>query len=79
MRAGCLFTDDIGQSVTSIALSNDNLCVLAACLDSRARLLDKATGVLLAEYTGISAVCSYISFIILTSASYNSTEPFSLR
>ena len=54
VRAGCLFTDDIGQSVTSIAVSNDNLCMLAACLDGQARLLDKNTGVLLAEYSGES-------------------------
>ena len=52
VRAGCLFTDDLGQSVTSIAISGDNLCILAACLDGRMRLLDKATGTLLAQYVG---------------------------
>ncbi len=52
VRAGCLFTEDLGQSVTGVALSHDNLCILAACLDSRMRLLDKATGTLLAQYTG---------------------------
>ena len=51
-RAGCLFTDDLGQSVTSIAISGDNLCVLAACLDGHMRLLDKATGTMLAQYKG---------------------------
>lgn len=51
-RAGCLFTDDLGQSVTSIAISGDNLCVLAACLDGHMRLLDKATGTMLAGYRG---------------------------
>lgn len=52
VRAGCLFTEDLGQSVTSVALSHDNLCILAACLDGRMRLLDKATGTLLAQYKG---------------------------
>lgn len=54
VRAGSLYTDDIGQSVTSIALSHDNLCILSACLDSRVKLLDKASGVQLAEYSGNS-------------------------
>lgn len=51
-RAGCLFNDDLGQSVTDIAVSGDNLCILSACLDGRMRLLDKATGTLLAQYKG---------------------------
>ena len=52
VRAGCLFNDDVGQSVTDIAVSGDGLCVLGACLDGRMRLLDKATGTLLAQYRG---------------------------
>ncbi len=34
------------------AVSNDHNCVLAACMDSTIRLLDRADGDLLAEYTG---------------------------
>ena len=60
VRAGCLFTDDLGQSVTSIAISGDNLCVLAACLDGYMRLLDKATGTMLAQYTGGLNICLYV-------------------
>ena len=52
VRAGCMFNDNLGQSVTSVALSHDNLCVLAACLDGCVRLMDKATGTLLAQYQG---------------------------
>lgn len=52
MRAGQLVTDELGQSVTSLAVSHDGLCVLAACLDARLRLLDKAGGTELAQYRG---------------------------
>ena len=52
VRAGCVFNDNLGQSVTCVALSHDNLCVLAACLDGCVRLMDKATGTLLAQYRG---------------------------
>lgn len=52
VRAGCLVTDRVGQSITSIAVSHDNLCILAASLDSRMRLLDRGTGELLAQYQG---------------------------
>ena len=38
--------------MTSVAISGDSLCVLAACLDGYMRLLDKATGTMLAQYTG---------------------------
>lgn len=63
VRAGCLFTDDIGQSVTGIAVSGDNLCVLGACLDGHMRLLDKATGALLAQYTGTAPILSCIASV----------------
>ena len=53
MRAGSLVCDDLGQAVTCVTLSHDNLCTLAACLDGRLRLLDKASGALLAQYQGI--------------------------
>lgn len=38
--------------MTSLALSHDGNCLLAACLDSRMRLLDRGSGTLLAQYTG---------------------------
>ena len=51
-RAGCLYTDDLHAPVTSIALSHDDHCVLAGCLDGFVRLLDRVSGELLAEYKG---------------------------
>ncbi|KAK9828990.1 hypothetical protein WJX72_003265 [[Myrmecia] bisecta] len=52
VRAGCVYTDDLHHPVTSVALSNDGNCLLAACLDSHMRLLDKGSGELLAQYEG---------------------------
>lgn len=34
-------SDDLGQPVNCISLSNDGNCVLASCLDSTLRLLDR--------------------------------------
>lgn len=49
---GRAYTDALHHPVASLALSRDGLCVLAACLDSRLRLLDVEAGELLASYTG---------------------------
>ncbi len=50
VRAGRLTSDDLGAPVTVLALSGDGACVLAALAASRLRLLDRASGALLAEY-----------------------------
>ncbi|KAJ9513864.1 hypothetical protein QJQ45_020943, partial [Haematococcus lacustris] len=47
-----VYTDDVHHAVTSVAVSHDGLCLLAACLDSTLRLLDKTSGELLASYRG---------------------------
>eukprot|EP00197_Chlamydomonas_leiostraca_P014689 CAMPEP_0202867786 /NCGR_PEP_ID=MMETSP1391-20130828/9621_1 /ASSEMBLY_ACC=CAM_ASM_000867 /TAXON_ID=1034604 /ORGANISM="Chlamydomonas leiostraca, Strain SAG 11-49" /LENGTH=313 /DNA_ID=CAMNT_0049547851 /DNA_START=81 /DNA_END=1019 /DNA_ORIENTATION=+ len=52
VRMGRVYTDELHHPVTSVAASHDGLCVLAACLDSTLRLLDKSTGELLSTYTG---------------------------
>ena len=39
-------------AVTGLAVSHDGNCLLAACMDSALRLLDRAEGQLLAEYRG---------------------------
>ena len=52
VRGGCVYVDQMHAPVTSMALSHDGNCVLASCLDARLRLLDKASGELLAEYKG---------------------------
>lgn len=52
IRMGMMFTDTIHESVTGIAISHDGNCVLASCLDHSMKLLDKASGELLATYTG---------------------------
>lgn len=54
IRMGMMFTDTVHQSVTGIAISHDGNCVLASCLDHSMKLLDKASGELLATYTGES-------------------------
>lgn len=58
VRAGALSADALGSPVTSVALSGDGNCVLASCLDGALRLLDKAGGELLAQYTGDSRLRS---------------------
>ncbi|KAJ9513614.1 hypothetical protein QJQ45_006078 [Haematococcus lacustris] len=52
IRMGRVYTDDVHHAVTSVAVSHDGLCLLAACLDSTLRLLDKTSGELLASYRG---------------------------
>ncbi|KAH3764616.1 mitogen-activated protein kinase organizer 1 [Pelomyxa schiedti] len=52
VRMGRLTTDQMGQPVTSVMLSNDRKCILAVCLDNTIRLIDRASGELLNEYTG---------------------------
>mmetsp|Transcript_7266 Transcript_7266/g.17453 ORF Transcript_7266/g.17453 Transcript_7266/m.17453 type:complete len:309 (+) Transcript_7266:170-1096(+) len=52
VRMGALYTDELHVPVTHLALSNDGNCVLANCMDSTLRLLDKESGELLASYRG---------------------------
>lgn len=52
LRKGSVARDAIGPPVGHVALSHDGNCVLVASLDSRLRLLDKASGTVLCEYTG---------------------------
>mmetsp|Transcript_14765 Transcript_14765/g.39830 ORF Transcript_14765/g.39830 Transcript_14765/m.39830 type:complete len:322 (-) Transcript_14765:356-1321(-) len=52
MRMGRMYVDELYQPVTCCAVSHDGQCVLAACLDSTLRLLDRSTGELLATYQG---------------------------
>lgn len=44
--------DRISYPVTSACFSTDNNCILASCLDSKIRLLDKGNGQLLADFKG---------------------------
>ncbi|XP_048501975.1 uncharacterized protein LOC104895481 isoform X2 [Beta vulgaris subsp. vulgaris] len=52
IRTGRELSDNLGQPVNCISLSNDGNCVLASCLDSTLRLLDRSSGELLQEYKG---------------------------
>lgn len=52
VRKGLLTTHTLGPPVSSVAVSRDGNCVLACTLDDRVRLLDLATGELLASYGG---------------------------
>ncbi|KAF6163692.1 hypothetical protein GIB67_036152 [Kingdonia uniflora] len=42
IRQGREISDDLGQPVNCISMSNDGNCILASCLDSTLRLLDRA-------------------------------------
>lgn len=52
IRMGRETSDDLGQPVNCISMSNDGNCILASCLDSSLRLLDRSTGEQLQEYKG---------------------------
>ena len=52
IRIGRAYTDDLRHAVTAALFTSDGLCALAACLDGALRLVDKATGELLATYRG---------------------------
>lgn len=52
VRMGRQYIDQLHHPITSVALSHDRQCILAACLDSTLRLLDKSSGELLASYDG---------------------------
>ncbi|KAF2293154.1 hypothetical protein GH714_038156 [Hevea brasiliensis] len=52
IRMGREIVDDLGQPVNCISMSNDGNCILASCLDSTLRLMDRSTGELLQEYKG---------------------------
>lgn len=52
LRQGKALRDSLGPPVGHVALSGDQNCVLCASLDSRLRLLDKASGTVLCEYHG---------------------------
>lgn len=52
IRIGREVVDELKQPVNCVSLSNDTNCVLASCLDSTLRLLDRSTGELLQEYKG---------------------------
>lgn len=52
VRMGMLSTDKLPAPVSSISLTRDQNCVLAACLDSSMWLLDKSNGEILSNYKG---------------------------
>ncbi|KAL8139178.1 hypothetical protein V2J09_005179 [Rumex salicifolius] len=52
IRIGREISDNLGSPVNCISLSNDTNCILANCLDSTLRLLDRSSGELLQEYKG---------------------------
>ena len=52
LRNGMLFCDNLHEPVTCVSLSNDGNCLLASCLDSTIRLIEKDSGGLLNQYRG---------------------------
>ena len=44
IRGGCLYADALGSPVSSIALSHDQNCILAACLDNCVRPAGQGNG-----------------------------------
>ncbi|XP_052623862.1 uncharacterized protein LOC128129282 [Lactuca sativa] len=57
-------SDDLGQPANCISLSNDGRFVLASCLDSSLRLLDRTSSELLHEYQGCLARYSITPFSV---------------
>ncbi|XP_037927468.1 WD repeat domain-containing protein 83 [Teleopsis dalmanni] len=55
LRAGELICDKVSESITCIALSRDEMCLVTACQDSVVRLLDCDDGGVLNEYKGHNA------------------------
>ncbi|XP_051158746.1 WD repeat domain-containing protein 83 [Leptopilina boulardi] len=53
MRNGELLTDYMGEIVTCASFTRDGQCILVSCADGIIRLIDKETGELLGEYSGI--------------------------
>ncbi len=53
VRMGAVLVDDIGHPVTHMAVAHDGESVLAMCTDGVLRLLDRASGQLMAEYQGV--------------------------
>mmetsp|Transcript_13836 Transcript_13836/g.55832 ORF Transcript_13836/g.55832 Transcript_13836/m.55832 type:complete len:311 (-) Transcript_13836:725-1657(-) len=54
VRTGTITMDHIGSPLVDVKFSNDGNCLLAASLDDAVRLLDRATGEVLALYQGHS-------------------------
>lgn len=52
IRAGRVHVDDCKAPVSKVSLSNDENCILASCLNSSIRLIEKDSGELLQTYTG---------------------------
>ena len=52
VRMGRVTTDLLHHSITCVAVASDGDVILAACMDSCIRLLDRADGDLLSEYRG---------------------------
>uniref|UniRef100_A0A1I7ZJD4 WD repeat domain-containing protein 83 n=1 Tax=Steinernema glaseri TaxID=37863 RepID=A0A1I7ZJD4_9BILA len=52
IRAGRVFIDYMGDSVTSVKLTNDRQCVVTSTMGGHIRMIEKINGKLLTEYTG---------------------------
>ncbi|TKR65223.1 hypothetical protein L596_025654 [Steinernema carpocapsae] len=52
LRTGKIFIDYMGDSVTSVKLTNDRQCLITSTMGGHIRMIEKANGQLLTEYTG---------------------------
>lgn len=52
LRQGILHVDDVKAPVGNVALTRDGQCILASCINSSLRLVDRDSGEILAEFTG---------------------------
>lgn len=59
LRKGVLQCDNVGSSITAMALSKDRQCLAVSCLDGCIRLLDTSTGELLNTYQGDHVAGNY--------------------
>lgn len=54
-------SDNLGQPVNCISLSNDGNCVLASCLDSTLRLLDRYLFLFFFFHEILSCKCYFLN------------------
>lgn len=52
LRAGEMTCDKIGEAITAMSMTRDELCIIASCQDATIRLIDIDGGEVLSEYRG---------------------------
>ncbi|KHJ43770.1 WD domain, G-beta repeat protein [Trichuris suis] len=74
LRQGMFYSDYLGKTVSSVNFSKDGQCVLASCLDSTVRLMEKGKGQLLTE--SVLCIFSRHTFTGHTNVEYKTDSSF---